>query len=318
MKKKILVLMSTYNGEKYISQQIDSILNQDCEHEIKLRIRDDGSSDDTVAIIKNYVSRFPNKIELIQGGNIGLNASFFNLIKNASGYDFYSLSDQDDIWLPNKLQVATSKIEKENKEMPLLYASISYLVHDDLIPYGVTRKKLRDFSIFNTIIQNICPGHTQVFNNLLLEYLKVDIDISNIYVYDSWITNIAILYGKILFDIEPNTLYRQHQSNNLGYGKGYLGRLITSYRHFENGDCLKYMLQAKYFIEKNKEELVKYNYYNELEKLFVGMSFMQKLKNIINSKIFRQNIIETILFKLCILVSELDFEIKNNRTKKGK
>lgn len=302
MKKKILVLMSTYNGEKYISQQIDSILNQDCEHEIKIRIRDDGSSDNTVNIIKKYIAKYSGKIELKQGENIGSNASFFDLIHEASGFDYYSISDQDDVWLSNKIKVAIEWLEKENQEIPLLYASTSFLVHDDLKPYGTTRKRVREFSIYNTIIQNICPGHTQVFNDLLLRLLKTEIDISRIYVYDSWITNIGILYGKVLFNNEAYTLYRQHEANILGYGKGYLGQLLTSIKHSNKGDGLRYRKQIEYFIEKNKEELLKNRFYEELNRFISAKRIFQKINYLINSKLFRQNIYETFAFKIAVVL----------------
>ena len=149
-------MMSTYNGEKHLSEQIDSILNQKTEHELFLRIRDDGSHDKTCDIIEEYILRYPSQIELIRGKNVGYNASFFSLIQSASGFDYYSISDQDDIWMPEKLQIACNEIDKIKDDIPVLYASTSYLVHDDMIPYGTTRKKERELTMLNTIIQNIC------------------------------------------------------------------------------------------------------------------------------------------------------------------
>ena len=197
-KKTVLVMLSSYNGEKYIEQQIRSILAQR-DVDVYLRIRDDGSVDDTKSIIKQLFAEFPGRIELIEGENIGLNASFFALIGTAEGFDYYAISDQDDYWLPEKLSVAIRSLEKENLDMPLLFASTSYLADDDLKPYGQTRRQVRPFTIYNTVIQNICPGHTQVMNNALLKFLQRDWETERIYVYDSWIMNIAMLYGKIIF-----------------------------------------------------------------------------------------------------------------------
>lgn len=305
MKKKILVLMSTYNGEKYLSQQIDSILNQDCEHEIKLRIRDDGSSDDTVNIIKKFIEKYPGKIEVKQGENVGSNASFFDLIHEAGGFDYYSISDQDDVWLPNKIKVAIEWLEKENQEIPLLYASTSFLVHDDLKPYGTTRKKIREFSIFNTIIQNICPGHTQVYNNELLSLLKKDIDTKLVYVYDSWITNIAMLYGKILFNNESYTYYRQHEQNILGYGNGIIGRLTTSFNHSKSGDGLRYRNQAKYFISLNKSILIDKGIYEQMYSFVCAKSNMLRLKIALKNCFYRQSKLESLAMYLGIMFGYL-------------
>lgn len=160
MTKKILVLMSAFNGQSFIESQIESIMKQETSYKVVLRIRDDGSSDNTQNIIKQLQNKYPNRIEYFYSDNIGSNAGFLFLLREASGYDYYAISDQDDVWLPNKLSVACKYLEAENDSLPLLYASTSYLVADDLKPYGKTREKTRDFSIFNTIIQNICPGHT--------------------------------------------------------------------------------------------------------------------------------------------------------------
>ena len=97
---KITVLMSTYNGEKYIREQIDSILQQSMPADIM--IRDDGSSDGTVDIIEEYISK-GTPVELIKGENVGVIASFFELIKAAPEEDYYAFSDQDDYWYPEKV-----------------------------------------------------------------------------------------------------------------------------------------------------------------------------------------------------------------------
>ncbi|WP_276834352.1 glycosyltransferase, partial [Massilicoli timonensis] len=104
--KRILVLLSAYNGEKYISAQIESILYQKTEHQVDLLIRDDGSNDDTLNILQEYETKYPDRIKVVEGENIGYNKSFFWLIQEANGYDYYSLSDQDDVWLDNKLDIA--------------------------------------------------------------------------------------------------------------------------------------------------------------------------------------------------------------------
>lgn len=300
-RQSILVMMSTYNGEKYLEQQIESIMNQLVDADIMLRIRDDGSKDGTCEIIERLIEKYPEKIELIKGINKGYNASFFDSINKAEGYDFYSISDQDDVWLNDKLQIAIDKLRKEDMTKPLLYASTSFLVEDNLIPYGTTRKKEREFSIYNTVIQNICPGHTQVMNNALLKLVQGNIDTSRLYVYDSWICNVAMLYGKILFDNESHTYYRQHRANQLGYGKGKIGQIITSMKHADKGDGCKYRRQIAYFSEKNKIKLVENGYYEEIYKFLSANNLIYKLGFTINSKLYRQKKMETLAFRIAVL-----------------
>ena len=294
-------MMSTYNGENHLKEQIDSILNQKTEHEVLLRIRDDGSKDGTCKIIKEYMKANPNTIELIKGSNVGYNASFFSLIQNVEGFDYYSISDQDDVWIENKLQSACDAIDKIADDIPVLYASTSYLVHDDLVPYGMTRKKERELLMYNTIIQNICPGHTQVMNNRLIHLLKEDIDISKIYVYDSWITNVANLYGKIVFDNNPHTYYRQYEGNQLGSGVGKLGQLLASIKRTETNDGLKYRRQIEHFTEVHKEQLIKAGIFQEIDVFLESNTLLKRMVYIIKSKLYRQNKIESLAIYFAIL-----------------
>ncbi len=300
-KKQILVMMSTYNGEKHLREQIDSILNQKTEHEVHLRIRDDGSKDQTCTLIEEYVAQHPSQIELIKGENKGYNGSFFYLIQNATGFDYYAISDQDDVWLPEKLQTACNAIDSVEDDIPLLYASTSFLVHDDLKPYGTTRKMVRTMSMYNTIIQNICPGHTQVMNNRLMELLRPELDVSRIYVYDSWIQNVANLYGKIMFDNESHTYYRQYEGNQLGSGAGRLAKLFTSVKRVGTNDGKKYRKQIEYFIENHQKQLERRNIYNELDRFVSSKKVLQRIAYVFSSKLYRQSKIESLAFFIAVL-----------------
>lgn len=303
--KKILVMMSTYNGEGHLNEQIDSILNQKTKHEVYIRIRDDGSKDGTCRIIDEYIVKHPGKIELIKGENIGYNASFFYLIQNAFGFDYYSISDQDDVWLYDKLQVACDAIDSVKDNIPVLYASTSYLVHDDMIPYGTTRKKEREMSMYNTIVQNICPGHTQVMNNKLIELLREPIDTSQIYVYDSWIQNVANLYGKILFDNDPHTYYRQYEGNQLGSGTGRIGQLMSSLKRDDTGDGHKYRRQIEYFNQKYFEKISDDEALSKEIDLFVtSQTLEKKIRLALKTKIHRQNRIETVAWKMGVILGK--------------
>ncbi len=303
-KKRILVMMSTYNGEKHLREQIDSIFYQKTNHEVHLRIRDDGSKDSTCYIIEEYIAKYPERVELIRGKNLGYNGSFFSLIQSAEGYDYYSISDQDDVWLADKLQIACDSIDKVKEDIPILYASTSYLVHDDLVPYGTTRKKEREMSMYNTIIQNICPGHTQVMNNRLLDLLKGEIDTNRIYVYDSWIQNVANLYGRIVFDNDSHTYYRQYEGNQLGSGVGKIGQLMASRKRTDTGDGHKYRRQIEYFQEMYEEKMKEKGYYTEIDLFLSTQSLSQKLKYVVRSRLYRQRCIETLAFRCAILLGK--------------
>lgn len=302
--KRILVMMSTYNGEKHLHEQLDSILNQKTSHEIHLRIRDDGSKDCTIDIIEDYIKRYPSQIELIRGENLGYNGSFFSLIQSANGYDYYSISDQDDVWLPDKLQVACDAIDKVKENIPVLYASTSYLVHDDLVPYGTTRKKNRPMSMNNTIIQNICPGHTQVMNNKMIAQLSKEVDVIRIYVYDSWIQNVANLFGQIIFDNDSHTYYRQYDGNQLGSGVGIWGQLLSSIKRTEKNDGKKYRRQIAYFYELYGQSLNEMTAGKAIKEFLSTDSILSRIRFFFCGKLYRQNIIETFAFKCAVLLGK--------------
>lgn len=298
--KKILVLLSSYNGEKYITAQIESIMNQKVDAIVNLRIRDDGSKDSTCKIIKEMKKIYNDRIELIEGKNIGYNASFFDLLRNAQGYDYYSISDQDDIWMEDKLKKAIEMLE-EKDDIPLLYASKSYLVHDDMVPYGETREKKRDITIYNSLIQNICPGHTQVMNNKMLQKLKKEIDISKVYVYDSWIENMACLYGEIVYDNTSHTYYRQHNMNVMGTSESRIRKIKNCIKRVCAGEDKKYKKQIEYFWELNKNELIKKGFYTEIKKFVEINKIASRLVFVIKGKFYRQSRMETYLFYISVL-----------------
>ena len=301
--KNILVLLSSFNGGSYIKEQIDSILNQETRHNIHLRIRDDGSSDDTLRIIRDFQKRFPDKIELIKGDNLGFNGSFFALLDTASGYDYYSLSDQDDIWLPDKLQIACDMIDSADFAMPVLYASTSTLIHDDKIPYGITRKKKREMALYNTIVQNICPGHTIVINDALVRLIK-NVDSSRIYAFDAWIENVANIYGRIIFDNTPHTLYRQYGYNKMGAASGKFSKLRLSTKRALRNEGLSYRRQIEYFVNQYQDILTEKGYYDELKRFLNAKSTLERIRYALTGKIYRQSKLETIALRIAIILGK--------------
>jgi rhamnosyltransferase len=302
-KKKILVLMSTYNGQDHLSEQIDSILKQETSCDVDILIRDDGSTDGTRLLLEKYNNDYDN-IELKLEDNIGCNASFFKLLEYAADHDYYAFCDQDDVWLPDKLQIAYDALSKEDNEKPLMYASSSYLVRNDMKIFGETRKQRRPMTMLNTIIQNICPGHTQVMNQKMLELLKIKIDTNRIYVYDAWATNVANLKGKLLFDNTSHTLYRQYEGNQLGSGAGKFGQLIASVKRGKNGDGYKYRMQVEYFKEVYEKELKEKGFYDDIEYFVNAKTLGKKMLIPFKSGLYRQRKIETMAFYIAVLVGK--------------
>lgn len=217
----VAVLMSTYNGEKYLKEQIDSILKQEAVN-IHLFVRDDGSNDKTIEIIKNYMKKQGN-ITFLKGKNVGVGNSFMNLLYQAGNrFDYYAFSDQDDVWFPFKINMAIEKIGQQNR--PILYTSNQILVDKKLNKIGLRYKQKPDVSYTQIICQNKLTGCTMVWNKALQMFLfdpkrRPTKELLANRIHDVWVAMVASVIGKIIYDKNGYILYRQHENNVVGIRK---------------------------------------------------------------------------------------------------
>ena len=298
----ILIMMSTYNGEKYLRPQLDSILNQKTQHDIHLYIRDDASTDTTRDILNEYASKYPN-ITLEFGKNMGSNASFLSMLEKANGYDYYGYSDQDDIWLEDKVEIAIESIKPLDNTKPCMYCSCSELVDDEYHHLGLTQINRRGMTFNNVIIQNLCPGHAMVFNNEAVKLFTshYPIDYTRIDVHDYWLAMHIIAFGELYYDNIPHTYYRQHNDNVLGYSHGLYGWLVERIHRVQHSMAKLITKQNLYFYELYKNDLT-----NDQVKELKGMLYSQR--NILTrsifllkTKVYRQKKFETMLFYILYL-----------------
>lgn len=303
-RKKIAVLLASYNGEKYIAQQIESILNQDVSVPLHLFIRDDGSTDNTVSIIK-VIATHDDRITLIQSENIGGVASFFSLLKMAhelpEEYEYFSLSDQDDVWDLDKLKIAVDMLEANDPQIPTLYGSSTRPVDQDLKPIEYKKKKFKPFDFYNTIIQIKMPGHTHVMNRALLD-LVYDADPSMIYGHDAFIVNAAKICGCLIFDDQAHASYRQHEGNQLGTSKGGKVKWIRArLDRIKKGGGKLYAQQIEYIVERFGERLTSEQQKEIDQFLRSRKSWWKRLHYILYTKLYRQDSFDTFAFKMMYL-----------------
>ncbi len=220
------ILLATYNGEKYLSQQIDSIIAQTCK-DWQLLIRDDLSTDNTVNIIKSYTRRHPDKIRLIEDnkGHLGLARNFEALLESAQS-EFIMFCDQDDIWLPNKIELTLNTMKAARQtwpNAPLLVHTDLKVVDETLKPIAESFWKLNrispesDCQLKKIIYQNIVTGCTVMINKKAKEISMPFPPEASI--HDWWIALNVVKYGKILHMAMPTVLYRQHTANLIGAKK---------------------------------------------------------------------------------------------------
>lgn len=245
---KILILLSTYNGEKYLPQQIDSILNQ-YNVDVQILVRDDGSNDDTLYVLNSYANT--EKIDIIKGDNIGVVGSFFSLMREAVTRDFnyFAFCDQDDVWMNDKLKVAVD-ILNGHQNVPVLYMSSFQMVDENLhsIPTNISRPNI---SVEGAFASNCATGCTMVFNKKLLEKSLLS-NYNDTLMHDYWMYVVCLLTGGcVYYDETPHIYYRQHGNNVIGgKGDGFLSKWLTRINKiFLPGDNFKSKFASKLLVQ---------------------------------------------------------------------
>ena len=300
---KLIILMSTYNGERYLREQLDSLLNQSLKPD-KILIRDDGSTDSTISILEEYADK-NETVEYYCEDNIGVAKSFFELINNCIEADYYALCDQDDYWFEDKLSRAVELLEKEDGSIPLLYCSKYTLTDKFLNPINSGVSKLYSFSDFpHSLIYHTAPGCTFVFNNeARKKIVKYDLNKEYYLIHDAIIHKVACMFGKMILDNESHMYYRQHGDNEIGMTsnkrKEFYGRI---YR-FLNGDIKNYRSNtAKSLLnvygnecsdENRKLLTIVANYMNDKD----------LKKELIYRECFKSHTINDLFFKILVLTN---------------
>lgn len=246
---RVAVIMSTYNGQLYINQQISSILHQK-DVEIDIYIRDDGSKDLTVSLIRHLQQNHSN-IYLYTGDNLGYKKSFLRLLTMVPNtYDYYAFSDQDDVWLDNKIQKACKKMQQSSIA---LYCSALTYVDDKLSFIRQRDYSINDIGLEKTFARMRFAGCTMVFTKGLFEIavsiLKKDSD--NVLVsHDLFILSLCeAVKGEIFLDENSYILYRRTQSNLTAGGSSALQRIGYEYKRITTNDRLDLLAKA---LLKNK------------------------------------------------------------------
>lgn len=299
MKKNVLILMSTYNGEKYLKEQIDSILKQ-IDVNVSILVRDDGSKDNTQKILNEYQEK--GQLNWYAGKNIGPAQSFFDLIENAPFCEYYALCDQDDVWLEDKMKIALDKLEKCNNEIPSLYYGRPRLVDQDLnIIDNPNSSKDKMLTYGSSIINSNAVGCTMVFNRCLVEKVIKGKRPNYVQMHDTWIHKVCLIYsGNVLIDDDVHILYRQHKNNTIGISNSKIKRIKEHLKSFSSKECSR---------SKTIKELYNH-YYNDmnendrkLSELVINYQkkFKYKLKLCFNKQIKTTSMRRNILFKFAVL-----------------
>ena len=250
--KKVKILMSTYNGIKYIEQQLDSIFNQTYKN-IEILIRDDGSTDATIELLKEYEK--DGRIELVTGENLGIWKSVYWLAGNTSEADYYSFVDQDDIWESDKIERAVNALDKTEQDKPALYFC-NFDFYDEEMNFSSHRNKLKiELTFINSLVNFIAYGFTCVINEKMRQlFIQMPMDVQ--FYHDYLFLILATSFGNVIYEDDyVGAKYRRHGKNVSVTNENALKLLLWRIKNFLLNDEFKYKEKWSKFSEIYAEKL---------------------------------------------------------------
>ncbi len=282
----VTVLLAAYNGEKYIRDQLESILNQTFDH-LSVVISDDLSTDGTPAVIREYEERYPGRVRSLRNSERSGSAqnNFFRLLIAAPD-EYVMLCDQDDVWLPDKVEVTLGEMKRLETEWGM---EVPLLVHGDL---SVTDKEglilhksmaeyqkiaVHDNRFSHYLVENNITGNTVMLNRAFFRLLA-DIP-KECVMHDWWLGLLASCFGRISYIDRPLVLYRQHGDNQVGSKSGkeqYAERIRNQDAVREN--YRKMFAQAQEFLTLYGNEMSREN--REILEHFIRLSRKSRAEKI--------------------------------------
>ncbi|WP_310830419.1 glycosyltransferase family 2 protein [Paenibacillus pedocola] len=300
---KVQVLMSTFNGERYIEEQLQSILHQ-TYYNIVILIRDDGSSDNTVPIIQKYAEMYSDKIRFIKGSNIGVVQSFIELLHLVDlDASYFCFCDQDDVWMHDKIERAVRVLQL--CDTAGMCFSPTMLADEHLNPIKVWPAPLqKPPHFYNALIQNIAVGATMVINKTARDLvISKTPNPKNLQMHDWWVYLCVAAFGKVYYDERPTIYYRQHNNNVIGGHRTILHKLRDKWRSFRKHSGHKLLKKQAMEFYRHYADLLDAEKFDQLE-LFIQdrKSMKDKFHFLQRSKLYRHSFLENQLFKFLILI----------------
>ncbi|MDR6927992.1 glycosyltransferase family 2 protein [Pseudomonas sp. BE134] len=215
---KVAILICTYNGARFLREQLDSFVRQTHQN-WSIYASDDGSSDETLQILNEYQFKLGNgRLSIFQGPKQGFAKNFFSLVRNpAISADYFAFSDQDDIWFENKLERSITQLATLSKNTPSLYCSRTLLVNSKKKKIGHSPLFKKPTSFQNALVQSIAGANTMLINNASRKLILRLADNTPVVAHD-WLAYLLVsgCGGKVIYDPVPTLSYRQHEGNLIG------------------------------------------------------------------------------------------------------
>lgn len=309
--KKVLIMLSTFNGGKFLREQLDSLYGQKGV-EIHLLVRDDGSKDATMSILHDHKTRL-GKMTVIQGENLGAGGSFLALISEAvkkfQDFDYYAFCDQDDVWFPHKIKTGVKALEQSGKELKMFFSG-AINTDGNLQPIASSCVRLVN-SFGANLVANHILGCTMLINGALLQEInKINtkpftIPNGNIPIHDAWAAIVAYsLNADVIQSLSGLMYYRQHGHNVIGAGHGFWSiqknRILRYLGGATHGKANKCIIALQVLDDKipsqNRDLLQKVSDYR--------CSFKSKLRLLFDKRMYEYGVVDNIGTFLTILFNK--------------
>lgn len=261
----ICILMATYNGEKFLAEQFESI-EQQTYGNWRIVMSDDGSTDNTLVIARKFQEKWgADRLQIRQGPRHGFCQNFLSMACDASiRADLYAFSDQDDFWMADKLERAVAYFIRHSEEhLPIAYGSRTEVVDENLKFLGFSPEFSLPTSFRNAIVQSISGGNTQVFNQAAKQLLELA-GPQKVVSHDWWLYQIVKgAGGTFYYDPIPSLLYRQHHNALIGSNsslKAKVKRILNAFNgDFKNWNDINYaaLCNINHLLTKDNQEILK-------------------------------------------------------------
>ena len=306
---RIAIILGFYNGNKYIAEQIDSIICQTHKN-FKLFIFDDNSYEKINFSNSKFFKNDYSKISIIKRDyNLGFAQNFLQGLKDVgSNFDYYAFSDQDDIWEKNKLEISLEKIQNKKSNKLILYSSRTAYYNSNCSK-EISSSKIfkRKLNFQNSLIQNIAGGNTILLNRKARELVVKSIKSEKYISHDWWCYQIiSAAGGEIIFNPDKSVKYRQHDKNIIGGNQG-TKEISKRLKKFFSGKFSEWsdlnienLNKNKYLFKKNNLQIFEY-----FQKARRSKNLLMKLTFYLKSGVFRQSRLESLIFFIGVIFNKI-------------
>lgn len=230
----VAILLCTYNGARFLAEQLDSLEAQTHQNWVVIA-SDDGSNDQTLEILQQYQEKWPVGKLIIRGGpQKGFCQNFLSLACDSNiRADYYAFCDQDDVWLPHKLEIAVNNIAAHQAHhgavLPYLYCGRTNYVSGEMEPIGISPLFVFPAKFRNALVQSIAGGNTMVFNQATKTALE-KVGVVDVPSHDWWLyLLVSGIGGEVYYDKAPQILYRQHDDSIVGENRSFTSKCLRAY-----------------------------------------------------------------------------------------